>query len=221
MDYRILFLLILVSSILFSCSKDNPTNNNNNKSDTVKICDQIWMTKNLDVDHYRNGDSIPEVRDTAQWVNLTSGAWCYYNNDPAMGSIYGKLYNWYAVNDPRGLAPKGWHIASDEEWTILGNCLGGNSVAGGKLKEVGTTHWRSPNTGATNESGFTAIPGGFRYLMWSFHDIRYNGFWWTSTEINEKFAWARGITYDGSYIGRGSGNNNKNVGFSVRCIKDN
>src|SRR5690606_33259564 len=107
-------------------------------------------------------DVIPQVTDPTIWGNLTTGAWCYYNNDPANEIIYGKLYNWYAVNDPRGLAPVGWHIPSDSEWTILTDYLGGFEVAGGKMKETGTTHWANPNIGADNSSGFTGLPGGYR-----------------------------------------------------------
>jgi len=117
------------------------------------------MCKNLDVDHYRNGDPIPEVQDSAQWVNLKTGAWCYYNNSDSLGKIYGKFYNWYAVNDPRRLAPIGYHVPSDAEWTVLSTFLGGNKGSGGKMKETDTTHWSSPNKGATNSSGFTALPG--------------------------------------------------------------
>src|ERR1035437_4904310 len=128
---------------------------------SVTICTQSWMLKNLDVSTYRNGDLIPEVTDGSAWSALTAGAWCWYNNDSATNaSTYGKLYNWYAVNDPRGLAPTGWHVPSDAEWTTLSTCLGGNAVAGGAMKETGTTHWTSPNTGATNSSGFTGLPGG-------------------------------------------------------------
>ncbi|MEO6542359.1 MAG: fibrobacter succinogenes major paralogous domain-containing protein, partial [Ferruginibacter sp.] len=147
----------------------------------VTICTQIWMLKNLEVTTYRNGDLIPEVTDPTVWSTLTTGAWCYYSNNAANGPVYGKLYNWYAVNDPRGLAPTGWHVPTDAEFTTLRTCLGGNAVAGGKLKEIGTTHWNSPNVGATNSSGFTALPagesgGGAGINMGQFNNM------WTSTE---------------------------------------
>ena len=130
---------------------------------TPTSCGQTWMLKNLDVDRYRNGDPIPKVTDPSIWTSLTTGAYCYYNNDSATyAATYGKLYNWYAVHDPRGLAPEGWHIPSDAEWATLETCLGGSSVAGGKMKETGTTHWTAPNTDATNSSGFAGLPGGFR-----------------------------------------------------------
>jgi uncharacterized protein (TIGR02145 family) len=127
---------------------------------TVVIGTQQWTDKNLDVLTYRNGDLIPQVKDSTAWAALTTGAWCYFNNDPSgYGAIYGKIYNWYAVNDPRGLAPLGWHIATSDEFETLRNALGGSAVAGGKLKTAGTGRWISPNTGATNESGFSALPG--------------------------------------------------------------
>ena len=124
--------LIAISIILSSCD-DNPSNTDSEKSDI--FIGQVWMNKNLDVDRYRNGDKIPEVKDPVQWSQLTTGAWCYYNNDPVMGQIYGKLYNGYAVDDPRGLAPKGWHIPTDVEWTKLMTCVGDEMLAGGALKE--------------------------------------------------------------------------------------
>jgi uncharacterized protein (TIGR02145 family) len=150
----------------------------------IMIGTQAWSTKNLSVNTYRNGDVIPEVTDETQWANLTTGAWCYnnYNNNGTdNGKIYGKMYNWYAVNDPRGLAPVGYHIPSNAEWTTLINYLG--TDAGGKMKEVGTSHWITPNTGATNSSGFTGLPGGYRYLSGTFRFSNpiYYGNWWSAT----------------------------------------
>jgi uncharacterized protein (TIGR02145 family) len=128
----------------------------------ITIGTQIWTGCNLDVTNYQNGDLIPEVQDPVAWANLTTGAWCYYENDSNNGCTYGKMYNWYAVNDPRGLAPAGYHIPSETEVLTLQSYLGGNGIAGGKMKEIGTTHWNSPNTGATNETGWTGLPGGAR-----------------------------------------------------------
>ena len=144
---------------------------------TIVIGTQQWMEKNLDVLTYRNGDIIPQVTDPTAWAALTTGAWCYYNNDVANGAIYGKLYNWYAVNDPRGLAPTGWHVPSDAEWTTLETTLGGDPVAGGKMKVAGTTRWTTPNTGATNESGFAGLPGGTRNNNGTFSNVGSNGYW--------------------------------------------
>lgn len=187
---------------------------------SVTICCQTWMTKNLDVTKYRNGDPIPQVTDKAAWRALTTGAWCYYNNDPAMGAVYGKLYNWYAVNDPRGLAPAGWHIPIDFEWTILSKCLGGDAIAGAAMKETGTSHWNSPNTGATNSSGFTALPGGYRNIGGTFYRIGAGGLFWsaTLTETRPGFSWFRALSFDNKIALKT--NNNMQDGYSVRCVKD-
>ena len=183
---------------------------------TVTICEQIWMVQNLDVGTYRNGDPIPQITTFDEWQNATYGAWCYYENESANGTTYGRLYNWYAVNDPRGIAPNGWHIPSNDEWLILADCLGGISVAGGKMKEVGTTYWNSPNTDATNESGFTALPGGFR--DGGFIGMGINAQWWTSTETTPDYASYRWVAYDhGTLAGL---DYKKTNGFSVRCVKD-
>jgi uncharacterized protein (TIGR02145 family) len=216
MNYKIIVVAIFILSFLISCSKDNSTNPVENKYETVKICNLTWMKKNLDVDHYRNGDPIPQVTDSIQWGKLTTGAWCYYNNDPANGAIFGKLYNWYAINDSRGLAPDGWHIPSDAEWKELENCLGGSDF-GGKLKETGTSHWLSPNTGATNESGFTALPGGWRIDTGAFSGNGGIGLWWSSTEVDSTKAWYRGLYYSSDIITRSS--YGKGYGISIRCVK--
>jgi uncharacterized protein (TIGR02145 family) len=189
---------------------------------SVTVGCQTWMSKNLDVTKYRNGDPIPQVTDKPAWRALTTGAWCYYNNDSAMGAIYGKLYNWYAVNDPRGLAPAGWHIPIDFEWTLLSKCLGGDAVAGAAMKETGTAHWISPNTGATNSSGFTALPGGYRNIGGTYYTIGTGAKFWSATPANDvsrpTFAWLRLLSNSNSINLRT--NNNKEDGFSVRCVKD-
>jgi uncharacterized protein (TIGR02145 family) len=178
------------------------------------------MPKNLGVSRYRNGDDIPQVTDPAAWAALTTGAWCWYENNPANGVIYGKLYNWYAVHDPRGLAPAGWHVPSDAEWTTLETCLGGSSVAGGAMKETGTIHWASPNAGATNSSGWTGLPGGFRDESgrFGYYLIGQDGNWWSSTEYGISTARNRTLFYSqGSIL---SDFNYKRFGYSVRCIRD-
>ena len=194
---------------------------------SVTIGTQIWMAKNLDVTTYRDGTPIPQVTDPAEWANLTTGAWCYYNNDPAYGLIYGKLYNWFAVagihdNDPntpnKTLAPLGYHIPTDLEWTSLGSYLGGDSIAGGKMKEIGTAHWKNPNS-ANNASGFTALPGGYRKnIDGSFISITVFGMWWTATESSPTHAWNSYLynEYEDSYRSAIS----KKIGLSVRCVKD-
>ena len=186
--------------------------------ETVVIGTQEWTTKNLNVSKYKNGDIIPEVKDPEKWASLTTGAWCYYNNDTNSEAIYGKLYNWYAVNDPRGLAPEGYHIPSDEDWDILRSYLGGKEVAGGKLKEKGINHWKSPNKDATNERDFTALPGGCRTKYGEFDGFGYRGYWWScSTGGNHGESNPINITnYNGKLSRVGTFLN----GFSVRCLKD-
>jgi uncharacterized protein (TIGR02145 family) len=184
----------------------------------VTIGTQTWQCKNLNVATYRNGDVIPQVTDPALWENLTTGAWCYYDNDPANEAIYGKLYNWFAVNDPRGIAPTGYHVPSDTEWTTLETFLGGNPGAGGKLKEIGISHWIAPNTGATDQYGFTALPGGVRPELGDYGALTIAGYWWTATQKTTSNAWMRGMSFNNSNLYRDDFN--KAVGYSVRLMKD-
>jgi uncharacterized protein (TIGR02145 family) len=185
---------------------------------SITIGTQIWSTKNLDVARYRNGDPIPQVTDPTQWRNLTTGAWCWVQNDSARwASTYGRLYNWYAVNDPRGLAPQGWHVPSDGDWTILTNYLGGESVAGGKMKS--TTGWNTPNRGATNSSGFAGIPGAARNSDGSFSPIGMGGFWWSAGELGTTGSWFRTLYYNAANIGRNF-DNPSSSGYSVRVVRD-
>ena len=185
---------------------------------TIVIGTQQWMEKNLNTSFYRNGDSIPYVTDATAWAGLTTGAWCYYNNDPVNGETYGKLYNWYAVNDSRGLAPTGWHVPTEAEWTTLKTTLGGTTVAGGKMKVAGTTWWTTPNTGATNSSGFAGLPGGNRIYDGAFNDIGGDGYWWSSTEYSTAGGWVFLLDYSSSEVY--STGINKTYGFSVRCVRD-
>lgn len=237
---------LLLSMTLFSCSNgENKTQNKINARPTVpiingevQICTQVWNTKNLNVSRYRDGTPIPQVTDLGQWANLTTGAWCYYNNSTTNGAIYGKLYNWYAVagiyniaslSNPalrKKLAPTGWHVPSDDEWSALINCLdpnagGGNifpNVAGGKMKATGVIFWMSPNTSATNESGFTGLGGGYRNTGGSFHDIGNTSTWWSSTENDAENASTRVLArFNGNVFNYSE---LKSYGFWVRCIKD-
>ena len=197
---------------------------------TVTIGTQTWTKKNLDVATYSDGTPIPQVTDPEKWAALTTGAWCYYNNDPANGAVYGKLYNWYAVagiynkasgtdaSQRKKLAPTGYHLPTDSEWTTLTDYLGGAGVAGSELKETGTTHWNSPNTDATNTSGFKGLPGGLRYIDGTFDDIGYDGYWWSSSEYLSTYAWYRFLYYYNGTAYRSY--YSKTYGFSVRCLRD-
>ena len=186
-----------------------------NKYTFVQIGQQVWMDKNLEVETYRNGDVIPQVTDAKEWAALKTGAWCYHSNNKANGAIYGKLYNWYAVNDPRGLAPKGWHIPSKAEWTTITTFLGGENVAGGKMKATGLSLWNSPNFGATNESGFSGLPGNTRYNnIGIFGDLGSFGFWWSAEE-----GWYNVLESRNEQL-RTAFADNKESGYSVRCLKD-
>lgn len=192
--------------------------NKNIFDNSLNIGSQVWMNHNLRVTKYRNGDPIPQVTDPTVWNNLTTGAWCYYNNDASHSWADGILYNWYAVNDTRGLAPTGWHVASDAEWTTLINFLGGTGVAGGNLKDVGIAHWLTPNTGATNTVLFTATPAGYREPNGTFGGNLLQENWWTSTQYNSGNAYDLYIQYNDAAIH--NENAVKNYGLSVRCIKD-
>lgn len=185
---------------------------------TIQIGLQKWTSKNLDVAFYRNGDPIPQVTDPTAWASLTTGAWCFYINDSTQGNMYGKLYTWYAVNDPRGLAPQGWHIPSDAEWSTLETILGGSSVAGGKMKEAGTFNWLAPNTGGNNNSGFAGLPGGYRYYDASFDSAGVDGIWWSASGSSSAGAWSRTLNLATRGILRYS--YDKHCGFSVRCLRD-
>jgi uncharacterized protein (TIGR02145 family) len=195
---------------------------------SVTIGTQIWSSKNLDVARYRNGDPIPQVTDPTQWANLTTGAWCWYNNDSATyAATYGRLYNWYAVNDPRGLAPQGWRIPTEGDWNRLVKFIDPasdttcrfctqSSTAGGAMKSV--TGWNAPNTGATNSSGFAGLPGGFRYFDGSFNFVGVYGFWWSAGEFDATNAWYRYLSFSDASVIRSNGN--KTYGFSVRVVRD-
>jgi uncharacterized protein (TIGR02145 family) len=214
----LIFLLILTGNANSLLAQTGTvTDIDGNVYHTVTIGTQTWMVENLKTTKYRNGEAIPNVTDTVAWINLkTKGAWCNYDNNPSNAATYGRLYNWYAINDRRNIAPTGWHVPTDAEWTTLTTYLGGLTVAGGKLKEAGTTHWASPNTGATNESGFTALPGGIGGSY--FDGFSAIGTWWSSTEEYYYSAYTRYMYYNYKYVR--SSSYFKHQGLSVRCVRD-
>jgi uncharacterized protein (TIGR02145 family) len=182
------------------------------------------MAEDLKTTRYRNGDPIPNITDGTEWSNLTTEAYCNFNNNANNVATYGRLYNWYAVSDSRNIAPAGWHVPSDEEWQTLEDYLGGPDVAGGKMKTIGTIEegtglWYSPNTGATNSSGFSALPAGYRSSNGSFDHLGYFAFFWSATEDYSGLASYRILNYVGSDVSRYS--NLRRSGVSVRCLRDN
>ena len=190
---------------------------------TVTIGTQVWMVENLRTTRYNDGAAIPLVTDGASWSALTSAGFCWFNNDAAKyKNTYGALYNWQAVNTGE-LAPAGWHVPTDAEWTVLTTHLGGEILAGGKMKSTGTIEggtglWYSPNAGATNESGFTAVPAGERDNNGTFNPIGFYGTCWSATESFAGYAWRRRMVYDGT--GATAMYSGMNYGFSVRCVRD-
>ena len=179
------------------------------------------MSENLKTSRYRNGGLITNVTDNTAWGNLTTetiGAWSYYNNDETNNAIYGKLYNWYTTLGDT-LCPSGWGVPSDAEWTTLTDSLGGESVAGSKMKSKGITYWSSQSAGTDNSSGFSALPGGYRNSDGSFASIRNFAFFWSATESDNGYAWGRGLYSSNGFVGRGSGDG-KSFGASVRCLRD-
>jgi uncharacterized protein (TIGR02145 family) len=195
------------------------TDGDGNHYPVVTIGTQTWMAENLKTTKYNNSNAIPLVTDNGAWTGLITPAYCWYNNDySTCGSVYGALYNWFTV-ETGNLCPTGWHAPTDAEWTVLTDFLGGESVAGGHLKETDTTRWSSPNNGATNSSGFTALPGGYRgYVNNSFSVIGNWGNWWSSSAYSNAKAWFRSLYYYESdayneYV-------NKDFGYSVRCVRD-
>lgn len=205
---------ILLLLLITGCEKGNDnitvTDIDGNVYNAVTIGTQVWMASNLKTLRYNDGAMISNAP-------AASGSYFFYNNNPDNKITYGALYNWYAVNTGK-LCPTGWHIPTDDEWTILTDFLG-IDVAGGKLKEKGTTHWNAPNEGATNETGFTALPGGLRaYFDGAYYTMGDVGNWWSSTAESTTHAWRRAMSYDGTNVSPSY--QRKENGFSVRCIKD-
>ena len=218
----LIFPLLLIG---LAWGQDTVTDIDGNEYETVEIGEQVWMAENLKVTHYRNGDEIPTGYSNNEWANLSTGAYAVYDDNESNADTYGYLYNWYAVDDERGVCSASWHVPTDGEYTALSDYLGGTSVAGGKLKECTegscpeSEYWYSPNTGATNESGFTGLPGGARYYYYgNSRHMGYNGSFWSSTEYGSNDAWHRGLDHDYSEISRRD--YGKDSGFSVRCVRD-
>jgi uncharacterized protein (TIGR02145 family) len=229
-------ILFALSLLIVSCSSNDDNNEISDDSfitplPNIIIGNQIWQSSNLDVTTYRDGTPIPQVTNQTEWANLTTGAWCYYNNSTSNGNTYGKLYNWYAVagihdNDPNTpnkiLAPSGWRIPSYTDWNTLIDFLGGYTLAGGKMKSTGTSLWESPNASATNQSGFTALPGGYRQEMNSgnFSLVNKRSRFWSGTEIDAQYSRQITLFNSSSSVDRIE-TLNKKAGFSVRCVRNN
>jgi uncharacterized protein (TIGR02145 family) len=195
------------------------TDQDGNTYKTITIGTQEWMAENLKASHYRNGDLIPLVTNDSTWSGLSTGATCWYNIDSATYNCpYGKLYNWYAAVDARNLCPAGWHVPTDAEWTTLGNYLGGDAIADGKMKSTGTQYWGSPNSQADNSSGFSGLPGGFCFYSGTYYFIGSAGYWWSSSQYDASIAWSRHLDYDGGDM-YSYGDDMLN-GLSVRCLRD-
>jgi uncharacterized protein (TIGR02145 family) len=218
---KTILLFAIIAFFLFEIKAQTVTDIDGNVYTTVTIGKQVWMVENLKTTKYNDGSSIPLVTDDASWATGYAG-YCWYNNDAATyKNAYGALYNWSTMNTSK-LAPTGWHVPTDAEWTTLSDYLGGESIAGAKMKstgtlEAGTGLWYYPNTGATNSSGFSAVPAGHR-LYNGFYRIGNNGYWWSSSEDNTINAWSRNISYNGSSVY--SEANEKYNGYSVRCVRD-
>jgi uncharacterized protein (TIGR02145 family) len=195
----------------------NLTDQEGNEYKTIVIGSQVWMAENLKTSIYRNGEPIPHVTNNDQWADLNTGAWCYYNNNSQLECPYGKLYNWFAVSDPRNLCPIGWHVPTNAEWNELTDYLGGE-VVGGKMKSAGTQYWSGPNTDATNWSGFSGLPGGLRFHFGTFDFMSDYGYWWSSTQNGTNSVLIRHLGSPSGHVYQDQGS--MPTGFSVRCVKD-
>jgi len=217
-------VLLIALLIGLAWGQDTVTDIDGNVYETVQIGDQLWMAENLKATHYNDGTEIPTGYSDDDWAGLSTGAYAVYGDNESNADTYGYLYNWYAVDDDRGVCPASWQVPTDGEYTALSDYLGGTSVAGGKLKECTegscpeSEYWYSPNTGATNESGFTGLPGGAHYYYGNSRHIGYNGSFWSSTEYGSNDAWHRGLESNDSTIYRRD--YGKDSGFSVRCVMD-
>ena len=228
-----LLILVLALFCFLGCSDDDTPNISNNGGGNsevtftdidgniyheVKIGNQTWMKENLKTTRYRNGVYLATNLSDIEWQTNITGACADYNNDPPITVVYGKLYNWFAVNNPFGLCPVNWHAPSDSEWTVLSNYLGGDSIAGGKMKEIGLSHWAIPNANASDSSGFKGLPGGYRLPTGAYFNIYSVGFWWTATQDSLTGSYFRTLNSSNDNLDRN--NFKETYGFSVRCVKD-
>lgn len=242
MNINVYLILVILSTYISSCRRKNADELNSqqlntalnygevfdidgNKYATIKIGQQTWMAENLRTSRYSNGDTIPNCTESYKWRSLTSGAWAHFNNNSSFNLLHGKLYNWYVVNDQRNICPTGWHVPSDEEWSILLNYLGGANTAGHKLKSRLNGAWAKEYQGQigagnepTNESGFSAIASGIRKDDGQFILMTYRASFWSTTQYNSTDAIHREIFWNGDGIG--TYNDKKTYGYSFRCIKD-
>jgi uncharacterized protein (TIGR02145 family) len=219
-----LFAIILFNLGITDLQAQTVTDIDGNVYSTVTVGTQVWMKENLKTTKFNDNTAIPLVTDNTTWAALLTPAYTWYNNDAGTyKAAYGALYSWFTLdlagNGGKNVCPTGWHVPAITEWATMETFLGGQGVAGGKLKETGTTHWLAPNTGATNESGFTAVPGGYRNYDGSFKNIGIAVYWWSSTEYSTNYAWYRMIAYDNGGLGLNK-DNSKNTGFSIRCLRD-
>jgi uncharacterized protein (TIGR02145 family) len=206
-----------LSFVTLGITIDSVNDIDGNTYKTVSIGTQTWMAENLKTTKYNDNTTIPLVSDNTAWSSLISPGYCWYNNDASTHkSTYGALYNWHAVATGK-LCPSGWHVPTDGQWLILSTYLGGESVAGDKMKEEGASHWKNFNNASTNVSGFTALPGGGR-VNGIFVYVEESGAWWSATEYDAGNAWCREL--DDNVVELLSGYLGKNQGFSVRCIKN-
>ena len=230
--FHIFLLILFLTGCLSSVEPEGTivgtvTDIDGNEYKTVKIGEQVWMAENLKVTRYRNGDPIPNIVDNSEWNQLTTGAYSHYWNDPFMTSTYGLYYNWYVVDDKRGLCPDGWQVATRGQWQNLVNTAGGSSEGGGRMKTTGTIQngnglWRHPNTGASNSLKFSGLPADRRLRTGAYQDsVGYYAYFWTSTAINELKAYEWRLFYGSADVGlyEEPYDTFKKNGYSIRCIK--
>ena len=215
----IVYVLTIIATVKTATAQNSTTvtDQEGNIYKVVKIGNQTWMAENLKATKFNDGTAIPLAYDKNTWNTSMTPAFCWYDNDTVYKNRYGALYNGYAVNTNK-LCPSGWHVSTDAEWTTLTNYLGGKNTAGGKLKETGTTSWKDPNFGATNEGGFTALPGGTRFSNGLFFTKGTAGYWWTFNGSNAMNGWYWNVDFSNGAVNRYF--HDSTNGFSVRCVKD-